>query len=226
MKTTLPIADLVEDLSVYPRHAVDEANVTSLVRALESGATLPPIVVDKASKRIVDGIHRGRAYRRVLGAAGAVDVDLRSYKDEASLLLDAVAMNAVHGRQFDAIDRTRAVLMLEKQGVETLKIAAALHIPEAHVQKIKVRVATATHMSDQTVPGTRRIVLKRPVHHLAGTKLTDEQVDAHSRAPGVSYLLLTRQLTEGLRTHLLNLEDAKLMDALRDLHDELTAQFV
>lgn len=226
MTTTLPIAELVEDMSLYPRHAVDEANVTSLVRALESGTTLPPVVVDKASKRIVDGWHRVRAHKRVLGAAGVIDVELRSYKDETAIIKDAVSTNAIHGRQFDAIDRTRAVLMLEKHGVATLEIAAVLHIPEAHVQKIKVRVATATHMSDQTVPGTRRIVLKRPVHHLAGTKLTDEQVDAHSRAPGVSYLLLARQLTEALRTELLNLEDAKLMDALRDLHSELAAQFV
>ena len=217
---TVPLAELVEDMDVYPRHAVDTAHVQSLAFALETGATCPPLVADKKSKRIVDGWHRARAYKRVLGANGAVDVELIAYRDEEALIIDAVQRNAAHGRKFDAIDRVRAVLMLERQGVSTVKIAVAMSIPEDRVIKMMVRVA---HGNTGTVPGTKKIVLKRPVHHLQGTTLNKRQIEVHSMLPGTSFLLIARQLCRALEVDMVNLEDAKLIDQLRTLRDVLVS---
>lgn len=219
--TTIPLAELVEDLTIYPRHAVDDANVQSLALALEAGHELPPIVVCSKTKRVADGWHRCRAYRRIHGPGATVPVTFRDYKTEAELVEDAIRLNAAHGRRMDSIDQTRAVLMLERYGLASERIALALHVPEARVEKLRLRVATARVATDQTVPGTRQITLKRCVSHLAGTQLTREQAEAHESAPGTSYLLIAKQLRDAIRTGLADREDERLVAMLAELHAEI-----
>lgn len=221
----LPLSDLVEDMSIYPRHALDHANVARLVRALESGATLPPPVVDHASKRIVDGWHRYRAYRHVLGPAGVIPVEVRAYHSDRELVLAAIALNAGHGRQFDKIDEIRCVRMAEAMGIELHRVAVVLHRSDDDVRKLIVRVATVPPGTDGAIPGTQYIAVKRPVMHLAGKTLTREQADAQPSVPGVSYLLLTRQLTDAVSLELANRDDATLMTALATLRDALVRYF-
>jgi hypothetical protein len=219
---TMPLAELVEDLDLYPRHAVDDSNTRSLVLALEAGCELPPIVADAKSKRIVDGWHRARAYKRVHGPGATVSVELRSYASEAALFEDAVSLNASHGRRFDVMDQTRAVLMLEKYGIPLPRIALALHVPEPRCQALKLRVATAKITTRDTVPGTRFVTLKRCMAHLQNTVLSKEQAEAHDSMPGTSFLLICKQLTTALRTGLINLQDDRLVAALQELKEELS----
>jgi len=218
---TLAIAELVEDLAVYPRHAVDDSHVAALAQAIEAGHDLPPVVACVRSKRIVDGWHRIRARRRVHGVSATVDVVLKEYQSEADLVEDAIRLNAAHGRRLDAMDRTRAVLMLKRHDVPAERIALVLRTTPKVVKKLEVRVATATTHVDATVPGTKTIVLKRPVAHLQGRKLTREQAEAHDSMPGTSFLLLSNQLRMAMRTGLVNREDGRLMDGLRGLQEEL-----
>lgn len=217
----MPLAELVEDMDLYPRHAVDDANVQSLAMALEAGTELPPIVADEKSKVIIDGWHRARAHKRVFGPAASVTVELRPYKDRAGMIEDAVALNAAHGRRLDVMDQTRAVLMLEKAGVETERIAMLMHVPEERVIKLKIRVARADVVTRDTVPGTKKITLKQSVSHLRGEKLTDEQAEAHHMMPGVSFLMIIRQLVKALRTKMINLKDEKVVQELQELSKEL-----
>src|SRR4030067_3629137 len=86
---SLPLAELIEDMDFYPRHAVDSVHVANLVAALESGAILPPIVADKNSKRITGSWHRCRAYRRFLGDDCVIDAELVNYKSDAEMKYDA-----------------------------------------------------------------------------------------------------------------------------------------
>lgn len=220
---TIPLAELVEDMDLYPRHAVDSAHVQGLVFALQSGATLPPIVADKRSKRVTDGWHRRRAQKRFLGAEGAVEVELIDYAGEAEMKLDAARRNAQHGRHLDAIDRTRCVLMLRASGFDDAQIAGALNVPEKRVEKLAIRVAAAPKGSVDSVPGTRSIVLKRSVQHMNGQRLTKSQAQAHSMLPGTSFLLITKQLCQGLAENMVNLEDERLvaqLEKLRSLLDD------
>ncbi len=220
---TLPLAELVEDLSVYPRHAVDDSHVAQLVQAIEAGCELPPVIACKKTKRVADGWHRLRAHRRVYGPTAVVAVELREYGSEAELLEDAVRLNAAHGRRLDAVDRVRAAVMLERAGLPEKRIALVLHVTPAKLQTLRVKVATAPVKSGLTIPGTRTVVLKRPVQHLAGTRLTEEQVLAHDLAPGTSYLLIVRQLAAAVETGLVNRADERLVEALRGLRKLLQA---
>jgi hypothetical protein len=155
-KRAVPLAQLLEDMSVYPRHTVDDVYVSQLAEALRAGANLPLVVAEASSKRIVDGWHRVRAYRKVLGAEGVIDVDLRTFKDEAELLLAAISMNAAHGRKLDRIDQVRSVLLAQEAGVAAPRIALALNITPARVETLRVRVAFVSG------PGASRRAPRRP----------------------------------------------------------------
>ena len=221
MKKTLPLSSLVEDMELYPRHAVDDSNVRSLALAIEAGCELPPIVADEKSKRIVDGWHRARAWKRVHGPSAVVDVDLRKYKSEAELVEDAIQLNSAHGRRMDVIDQTRSALMLERYGVPMSRIAVVMHVTEERAKKLVVRVATAKTPNKGTVPGTQTVTLKRSVAHMAGRSLNAAQSKAHDSMPGSSFLLIAKQLTTAIETKLVNLDDEKLVSALRALRNAL-----
>lgn len=219
--TTLPLAELVEDFTIYPRHAVDDANVAGLVNALKAGAALPPLVVDRQSKRIVDGWHRARAYRRVIGPQAVVNVEIIPYPTEVAMLEDAIRRNAAHGRKLDVIDQVRVVTLCQERGVTVTQIAALLNVLPERVEKLAVRLAFAAAPGDGTIPGTVAVALKRPVAHLAGTTMTEAQVEAHTHAPGTSYLLIAQQLTVAIQHDFINRDDARLMGALALLWDGL-----
>ncbi len=183
------------------------------------------MVADERSKRITDGWHRVRAKKRVHGPGASIQVELRKYKNEAEMVKDAIAMNSSHGRRLDVMDQTRAVLMLERHGVPMEQIALVMHVTEERVGKLRVRVANANTVATDTVPGTRKITLKRSVGHMAGKTLTKEQAEAHDSMPGTSFLLVARQLSMALRTGLINLDDGRLMDELKVLKMELDKLF-
>jgi hypothetical protein len=223
----LPLASLVEDPTVYPRHAVDEQYVGHLAEALRAGASLPPVLAAAGSRRLVDGWHRVRAYHRVLGASGVIDVELRTYPDEASLLFDAIACNASHGRKLDRIDQVRSVLLGEEAGLADEQIAVALRVTGDRLKRLRIRVALApappgaAGATGEPENRTIKIALKRPVLHLAGKALTAEQVRAHETMPGSSFLLVSRQLRDAMKYGLVNETDARLLRGLRELQVEL-----
>lgn len=220
----VPLANLVEDFTLYPRHQVDDNNTASLFAALRAGATLPPLVACEKSMRITDGWHRVRAYRRFLGPDGVVDVDLRTYANDAELFADSVRMNAGHGRKLDRIDQIRAITISRSLGISDKEVAVMLSVPPERLHILSVRVATAPEGANGkagVVPGTSVLPLKKSASHLAGHELTKEQVSVHASAPGVSYFLLARQLADGLRVRLVNLQDERMHETLLELQHEI-----
>lgn len=220
---TIPLAELIEDGAIYPRHAVDDHHVTQLAYALKSGATLPPVVAEATSKRIVDGWHRTRAARHVFGPNGRIEVDLRTYAGERELLEDAVGLNAHHGRKLDSQDRTRAINMLEGVGTQPLRIQAILSLPEAQYVKLRVRTAVSPIPIPDVIPGTNRVPIKIVGRHLEGTTLTTEQATAHASLPGTPPQLHIAQLRKFLESGMVNRQDSKLVASLRTLYTVLGA---
>lgn len=218
----LPLTELIEDMSLYPRSRVDEAHVGNLYEALAAGNTLPAIVVDAKSKRITDGWHRVRAYRRFLGDDADVPVELIAYKSEADMIYDAVRRNSAHGRRLDRVDRQRAIHMLEMAKYDATKISVALQMTPAKIEHLRVKVATSRTSTMHTIPGTRSISLKPSCQHMAGETLTKAQAEEHQSAPGTSYTLIARQLLGAVRVGLIDRENDKLMSLLKQLHEELS----
>lgn len=222
-KATLSLAELVEDYDLYPRHSVDEAHVSQLYQALQAGAQLPPIIVEAASKRMVDGWHRARAWKKHLGPTAVVDVILREYATESDLLSDSVRLNAAHGRPLGTLDQVRIVAMCQHRGMEIPVIARIMNVTEPKVHRLQIRVATYEGSDGGAVPGTKIVPLKRPAIHLAGQTLTQDQAKAHLSAPGTSYLFVVRQLREGLKSGLVNRADVRIVQELGFLEADIRA---
>jgi hypothetical protein len=207
-----PASELVEDFDFYPRPYVDAQNVYYLSQAIESGSILPPIVIEKQTKRIVDGFHRRRAHVKVYGPNVEVEVIEKVYENDAALLLDAAELNASHGRRLQTADYARLISRAKAFGIDDVTVAKCLHITVDKLTQIKVhRLAKITPR--QPVP------IKRTIQHLAGTTITDEQVEANEKLSWMNQSFTVNQLIILLKTpDFLDREDRKLMHKLEELY--------
>lgn len=215
------IAELIEDMDLYPRHAVDDRHVSQIALALEAGEKLPPIVVDRKSKRTVDGFHRVRAVKRVHGPEASIEVEWKEYSSQKEMILDAIRLNSHHGRRLDSMDQVRAIIMAEAVGCSAKVIAAALCVPQGRVELLRIRVANVAPSVESAVPHSSTVALKRPVFHMAGKRLTKEQAEAHQSMPGTSFELLCMQLIKAMDHDLIDRENVVTMKALHDLRAAL-----
>jgi len=213
------LSDLVEDYDLYPRHAVDSSYVSDLARAIESGCELPPPVVEKKTKRIVDGFHRARAWRKVLGRGGEITVDLRSYPSEKELLKEAIALNAAHGRKLDQMDRTRSALMLERHGVPITEITVVLHTTEARVKELLTRVVIVQPEDGGTPEKWPAKPVIYPRRDQPPREITEQQQKVLESSSGHRTTQTVTQLTREVESGLIDVTDPAVAARLWRLHD-------
>lgn len=108
------------------------------VRALaESEATLPPIIVNRATMRVIDGMHRLRA----AALRGEDDVEVQFFDGDArDAFIFAVKANITHGLPLSLADRT----------------AAAARIISSHPQWSDRAIALTAGLAAKTVGAIRR----------------------------------------------------------------------
>ncbi len=130
---SIPISSLV--LAGSPRlQGEDEGHIRSLA---ESDLPFPPIVVHRATLRVLDGMHR----LRVALLRGDTTIDARFYDgSEEDAFVLAVRLNAGHGLPLSRADRS----------------AAARRIMGSHPHWSDRRIAAATGLAARTVAGIRR----------------------------------------------------------------------
>lgn len=130
---TMPISSLRSSDS--PRLGGESADH---VRALaESEVTLPPIIVNRSTMRVVDGMHRLRA--AVL--RGQDEITVRFFEgDKGDAFVLAVEANIKHGLPLSLADRT----------------AAAARIVDSHPQWSDRAIASSTGLAAKTVGTIRR----------------------------------------------------------------------
>lgn len=207
--TQITASKLVLDFDLYPRADVDAANVRRLRDAIRAGASLPPVLVEKDSYRVVDGFHRVKAWRKAKGEDAPIPASLREYNSEADLLLDALHHNADHGKQLSPYDHARALTLAEEHGLSVDDVASALEIPTAKLEELKTRKIGSSN--------GRPIPVKQTARHLAGRELSKRQEEAHSRAGGMNQLHYVNQVINLIEGDLLDRENEALMDRLEVL---------
>lgn len=203
------VTELVEDFALYPRMAVSDVYVNELAEVLRSGKTLPPIVACKASKRIVDGFHRVRAYVKVFGADYKVNVRWQEYPDEAALFADAIARNAEHGRRMCKKDFVRCVHKGETFGFDTEYIATLAGLTTEKLEKLTV---ARTAYAENGTP----LVLGAGLYHLAGKTLTKAQRKANRKGFG-NVMFYAGRLADLLEADALDLSNEKMVAELTRL---------
>lgn len=203
---TVPIAELVEDFDVYPRTQVDSHNVSGIVEAMQAGCKMPPITIDKKSRRIVDGFHRVRAARRVDGDEATIEVEEISYKNDRELFLAAMRANAQHGRKITPFERMRCVGIAAHLHIDQKAVAEALNVTSAHLENL-----TATRMGrDKLTP----VPLKQTFKHMGGQRLTKQQLEVNARSGGMNALFFVNQLIDLLGADMLDNANEALAEGL------------
>jgi hypothetical protein len=221
MSQQIKVADLVFDEDLYPRRHIDTQRIRLLTRAVESGAVLPPIVVCRATKKIVDGVHR---YHIALDlGTKTIAAELRHYANDGERFKAAALLNATHGLPLNEGDRLKVVAMAENLGLKDPEIAEMLQTTPEYIQKaLKPRYAEVDRQHFATGGKLQKIPLKGSVRHLAGQKVSELQAGALNSAPGSSYILNVRQLKDAIQYDLLPPRESHPvlwmdLEALRDL---------
>lgn len=227
------LSSLIEDFDLYPRHAVDTSHVSRLAEAIRAGTELPPVIFEKKTGRLVDGFHRTRAWRKVLGTGGEIKADGRTYDTEQALLREAVELNAGHGRKLDQQDYSRAALLLERHGVPVAEISTVLHVTETKVrQLLDVRVVLVRPKGGgdaEKRPG-------KPVAYRAPgpvgddapdesegpREITEEQYEVMRSSYGWRTGQVVTQLVRELESGLVDLSNAELRGKLIGLRDTIS----
>lgn len=210
-----PLCELVEDFSIYPRLQVSGQHVNDLAEALRAGAELPPVIIDKKTKAIVDGVHRCRAHRKVYGDDCQIEAVEKDFKNQGEMLLEAARLNFLHGRRMATADLVRCAVLAKDLKVSQKQLALACNVRMERLTELTL-TRTATTERD-----TRQIPLKRTFEHLAGQPLNDEQQETNKHSTGMPQLVYVNQLISMLENDMLDHDNPKLMVRLKRLHELL-----
>lgn len=117
------ISTVVVDESVYPRSRVKESTVRRYADALAADETLPPILLERGTRILVDGRHRLEAHL-LLGLA-----DIETVEGDCppgyTLKLWAASLSSRHGEPLDDEDAKALARELYEQGGEVTAAAVA-----------------------------------------------------------------------------------------------------
>lgn len=213
------LGQLKEDFSVYPRADVDSGHTSQIAEAMRIGITMPQIIVEDKTFRIVDGMHRARGLYKIHGEKKGKALDIRviarTYASNKELFLDASSLNASHGRSLTGYDKKHAILLAEKLGIATVLIASALNTTVERVKECRATCAT--------VDSTRVVTpLKAPIRHMEGREITQQQADAIPHLGGNQQMFYVNQLLLLIETGMLDLENQPLMEKLELLSEKLS----
>jgi hypothetical protein len=208
--TTERVASLVLDESIYPRSVISENRVSRLAESMRAGAVMPALIAEKEKRRLIDGVHRSRAYLRVLGPEAEAPVEWRTYTDDKAAFADAALLNAVHGEPLSSFDLAHC-----------LEVARRLDIPDGELPAVlSLTVAKVEQMRSErfgTGPNGEQVLLKRSSRHLAGHALSTKQVAGNAQASGMKLVFHVNQIVNALENGLVDPGDTAIMVRLRRL---------
>lgn len=211
--TTIKASKVVLDYDLYPRHEVQSYNVNLMVEALNSGAVLPPIMIDKKSKRVVDGFHRVKAYQKKYGPDAEIPCIRKEYANDNEMFAEAIDANSKHGRNLSLYDRARCLARAEELHMDIAVVARALNMTVETLGRLKIERLGYF----QSNP----IVLKRTTAHLAGEELTEEQVAYNQKAGGMPATFFINQLIAMVEAEAVDWDNEKVVQGFKKLRDLL-----
>lgn len=213
MSIRMKLSELVLEYKFYPRQRLDRYHVEEIAEAIRSGVHVPPITADKSSHVVSDGWHRIEAFRRLWGDDAEIEVDLKEYASEAEIFQDAIRLNASHGRALSAVDEAHCLSKAEEFKLESAAVATLLNITTERAEEL---VSNRLALSAEG-----KVVLKGSTAHLAGKRLTTEQVEYNKKAGGLPQPFYINQVIAMLESDSANWEDPRVVNGLKRLSELL-----
>lgn len=215
----MELSKITIDISVLPR-GINFVHVNDLKNAALSGAVFPPLIVERATGRLVDGYHRYMLYKQLYGESYDADVEERDYSDDNAVFLAAVEANATHGLAFSTYDRRRILVEAERRGISRDVISSAIKMP---VEKADKKLADGSAFIKTPVGGRQRVPLRTGLKPLAGHVLTKKQEQANKDG-SMKAEYHAHALVNLLRAGLLSWCSKATKTAVTMLHKELARQ--
>lgn len=213
----IAIGKLVFDFDLYPRSDIDGHNIAYMSQAEDAGVEFPPVVIDKKSRRIVDGFHRVKMYRQKYDDNYQIEVIEKTYGSEKEILLDAIRYNASHGKMLSRHDRMRCILQSEKMKLKIEVVASALSMTVEKINQLRTERVGELRVG-RTI---RSVPLKRTIRHMSGKRLTKKQSEVNEQISGMDQKFYVNQLVMLIESDLLNQSDEILFQRLKVLWQQL-----
>lgn len=233
MKTvTRKLSEITFDVALFPRTRIDLEHVESMRKALRTGKEFPPIVIDEKN-RCIDGFHRGAMYEAEGGPDALVTCITKRYANDGAAFLDAVKLNAEHGKTLTRFDRACVIAKGARHRLGLRVMCKTLGVPYSEFKaaaegRVAVVERTPSPASlprnNRTVvhdPVVERVPIAKPIAHMAGKTLTPKQEAANKQLIGPSQHQHVDQLLILLRSNLIDTGDKSLMRKLAALASEL-----
>ena len=128
------LADIHFDYSIYPRKAISQNHVNSLVAAMEVGISVPPVVLWRDGLRPTDGFHRITATQKL--GLEEIEAELVDYASAEEALADSVRRNADHGLRLTQFDLRTVIARLSEAGYDRERVSEIARIPIEGIEKI------------------------------------------------------------------------------------------
>lgn len=93
--TEVAISEVVFDLEIYPRAEWSQATVNRYAEAIEAGDEFPPIVLERSTGRLLDGLHRLKAHSQALRSS--IEVAFVDVPEGVPAKLFAASFSVKHG---------------------------------------------------------------------------------------------------------------------------------
>jgi hypothetical protein len=210
---SIPVDDVVIDGSLYPRAkgTYNEFHLKRLMDAFDSGIIFPPILLERNTNRLVDGLHRLELHKRK--EIERITCTFRVYPNDEELLAEAARINNDHGLQLTLYDNKDLIRRLGARGYARDAIATAVRmVPEKVDEIIK---GFAMSMAGEPV------ALKGGLGHKRAQILTPAQEQAVRNYGGNTATIYVK--------HLLTLLDNEMWPAenvtLRNMMDRLCSHW-
>jgi len=229
------INEVILDYNLYPRMQIDSFHVSHMLDSLEANVELPPIIIDKNSKKVIDGFHRVDAFRRFYKKEKTkgkllIPAILKTYQTEAEMFIDAMKYNSSHGRMLTEYDRAHCIILAENLNISVDITSEALTITckkydelkACHLGELKHSPHLINKKGNKTAKyKTELIPLKNTIRHKAGTELTEKQVETNKKLQGMEQSFYVNQIISLIESDLLNTENEYLMKRLEILNELL-----
>ena len=139
MKKLLKIVDLVCEEKLYPRIKLGWLTAYQYSQAMKSGSEFPAIVVGSFEGKmyVVDGWHRIEAKK--LLKEEYIQATVKTYESFKDMFIDAVKLNATHGRPLSVQEKVRIVELLKQYGIEKEQITEIVKIPFDKIERFSER---------------------------------------------------------------------------------------
>lgn len=212
-------SELIVDFDLYPRGQRDSQHISDIVSALAAGEEMPPVIICKKSKRIVDGVHRHAAYLRHFGDDAEIEVIEKTYASDREFFIDAMRYNSGHGAKLRPFDCSHCAIIAERLHIAETDLASALRMTTDRLSALRVG-RTASNEAAQSVP------IKASIRHKAGDTLTPQQEQVNKKLSGMNTLFHVNQIIMLIDSDLLDTDNPDLMHRLTVLQEKLAGMLV